>query len=705
MPPKNHKKKASGRPPPKGISAEYIGEIENADGWFLIIQQLGKHLNLPDLTTRSGLRKVHAEFDTIYRRLNATYEQNSGNVKIMGAVAGTYAQMCVDVLLRDKLFEKGFLDKMIPLLKHNDTRHLVLRALSNITHHGGEDVRVAVASQANNIAQTLLDFPDDRVGAELSVAVLSHSLVAVVFFEKQSIDQKLFNSLNMQLIFRSVIAASKHKAASPYIIGHASELITMATLNCTKACHDVPETISLLVAGLRSKDWSHRCSCLGGLIRLPRRDAEDDTRNLDPQRLMDSVRRGFPDNIADILMNYGTTSCDTYITLQSTSEFTKAMTTYSQDRNRDIYPLALKIAELIPRNEFSIVQGAWQSEDPRTGAWEIMDIGLPFTWWADSLPHCARSLREHNHPDLADMLDIKYAIMQQRLPQAFEMARRGLERNPNFAYYHYARSLTADAELGLKSSKKGLKCRESSPFIRFQLLQRSVQHAGDLGISKLQDVREIGDSAWKEGTAFLLSALEDSRLFIKEAPPDNRYMKNVLYYNILLRLAIEGPDISVDLHELNATRKQLKITEEIANFVGVGTPKTGMRVTQDIVLKRYAAAATEWGDVIIKRDADSEIVDTQPHTHAPTSSQTVDASIAAWVEGLSLEDTAKPPKPCRPARTNPTITSNYVALYRCSWCENPSAVLKRCVRCTKTRYCDEGCQKAHWKEHKKVCKA
>lgn len=39
----------------------------------------------------------------------------------------------------------------------------------------------------------------------------------------------------------------------------------------------------------------------------------------------------------------------------------------------------------------------------------------------------------------------------------------------------------------------------------------------------------------------------------------------------------------------------------------------------------------------------------------------------------------------------------------CPSCGKPGKFL--CSRCKSVRYCSKECQKAHWKEHKKVCKA
>ena len=56
-------------------------------------------------------------------------------------------------------------------------------------------------------------------------------------------------------------------------------------------------------------------------------------------------------------------------------------------------------------------------------------------------------------------------------------------------------------------------------------------------------------SKWQVGVAFLQSSLEDAKRFLEEAPPDNRYMKNVAYWFILLTIVV-SEKISPDLREI-----------------------------------------------------------------------------------------------------------------------------------------------------------
>ena len=119
------------------VSRVYVPEIEHAETWDAVVSMLCNYFNLPglccfhvlkyhlldqlktlfiqDLSTRSGLKKVHANFSSIYSKLEKAYEQSArDNYKIKGGVVGIVAKMCVDSLLRNKLFGKG-----IPLLLYS----------------------------------------------------------------------------------------------------------------------------------------------------------------------------------------------------------------------------------------------------------------------------------------------------------------------------------------------------------------------------------------------------------------------------------------------------------------------------------------------------------------------------------------------------------------------------------------------------------
>ncbi|KAJ6469483.1 hypothetical protein C8R45DRAFT_1017230 [Mycena sanguinolenta] len=679
---------STSNPETSQVDLTLIDDIDAAEGWNPVVNILCARLDLPDLSTRSGLKKAHANFDSIYRRLDKLYTRSADNVRIRAGISGIYARLSVDSLLRNKLFERGFLQQIFPLLDTPSCRNLILRALSTITHHGGIPIRMEIARTGSPaLFRSLREFPQDHQTVELAIVTLSHCFIAALCDDGVKLDPSLAKSLDLKSAVDAITDAL-HRLASPsrVLIDHSVQLLAATTLHCKVP----PSTVNFLVAGLRSKDWVYRCICLGALLRLHQNEAEEDQRGMDPMRLMACVSRPAPSHLNEILRAYGFEKCETYVTFKTSNEFQRAMMNCVS--SHDLYSLGLTLAGFILRTEFSISEGMFEGENPATGKREPLDVGLPFKMWSDALPHCAKAIRDKGLPgqaDIADIVEMKYYIMKQRIPDAVKIANAALKRSPGLAYAYYVLTLASDPVVGLRAAKQGMKCTNITPFVRFQMMQRAVEHAGEMGIQILQEASDAEDKKWVEGIAFLTSAMEDAKTYIAEAPPDNRHMKNVLYWYILLHITMTE-EMSADLREVQGFVRKLKIADDFSNWIGVPPPKTYLRLAQQTVVRLFPDAAEEWGEFYART---SSVHGDQPDL----SAEKVEDDLAAWLEDLHLEGERD---------DRPTITTfSNVELYRCSWCGNPSAILRKCAGCSKARYCDGSCQKSHWKEHRRTCSA
>lgn len=85
-----------------GAPESFIGDIDNAVDWYIFVEIMCKTLNIPgtrllphtpvipisdistmtDLATRSGLKKVYADFQNIYQLLNGLYNKYPRNEKL-----------------------------------------------------------------------------------------------------------------------------------------------------------------------------------------------------------------------------------------------------------------------------------------------------------------------------------------------------------------------------------------------------------------------------------------------------------------------------------------------------------------------------------------------------------------------------------------------------------------------------------------------
>lgn len=442
--------------------------------------------------------------------------------------------------------------KILPLVEKDNSRHLALRALTTVTHHGGTDIRKEITLHAPTIVKVLQDYPDDLQAAEFAISSLAHAVTASID-EPQRPAAKYIKALQLPTLLPLVLGFVAKPGASLQLLHHALEFCGHLTQHCTQECLAYPAVVDFLIASIRSPDLHSRFYALGAVIRLHKSSSDPEIMFNDPSTLMAAMQRGLPDHLAQLLINYGTARCDSTLTLRSVTEYQKAMIDCLH--HRDLYKLGLALAELIPRNEFSINEGGFQAVNPSTGKSEFISGGLPFTMWADALPLCAKEIRQRrrsNEEDLADMLDLKFLVIRSRLPEAIALAKKSIERNPKFPYFYYIMTLGTDLEEGLRYAKKGLKIKDATPFVHNVLLSRAVEIAGNLAICRMQE-STVGDRKWEEGQALLSSALDDAQIYLAEAPPDTRHRKSVLYWYIALTLADRGPELSTDLKELKAS--------------------------------------------------------------------------------------------------------------------------------------------------------
>ncbi|CAL1708906.1 unnamed protein product [Somion occarium] len=678
----------------------FFNDIDSTGGWKDVVMFLCDYFQLPDMNRRSGLKKVHVNFPQIYRKLDDAFAQAKtlGNDKVMGGIVCIWAKMSVDARLRNKLFKEGLLSKLIPLLDMRSTRIVGLQALVTMTHHGGIEVREDIAKETPTLLRLMQEFPDDAKVNELVVSTISHATGSLINTDI-SIPARVKKAIDMPTLLKLIVDAMRKPTAEYYLINHGMNFFMSASMHYAREMKAIPPLMNLLVAALRSNDLSIRSDAVITLLRINIPDSEEDTRFSDPHKFMASISRPSPSHLNAACMQYGATKVETYLRTQTMRDYQKAMMECAQ--NHDLVKLGRTLADLITRTEYSVAEGGYQAVNERTGRMELMDVGLPFKMWSDALPHCAKALRAKGELDKADILDIKYWILKQNIPKATAHAEKSLERNPNVAYFYYAIGLSADSTQALRAVKKGLKAKQTTPFVRYYLLWRAVEHAGNMAITMLAN-SPVGEPQWQEGVAFLVSAYEDAKMFFAEAPPDAKHMLCILNWYIILDIAIHGPELSPNLQELEVAKQKIEWASQFAEFIGSPPRKTQLRLTRELILRLYPTATRDWADFITRLDGMSSFTEREQEK----STEIAEDTLSAWLNDLEHEEGEE--GGCGAHHHGPykapSVSRSHVELYRCTHCGNPSAILRKCGGCGKTRYCDSSCQKMHWPEHKKSCK-
>ncbi|KAJ7213266.1 hypothetical protein C8J57DRAFT_1602154 [Mycena rebaudengoi] len=194
----------------------------------------------------------------------------------------------------------------------------------------------------------------------------------------------------------------------------------------------------------------------------------------------------------------------------------------------------------------------------------------------------------------------------------------------------------------------------------------------------------------QEVIALAQKALSSAIAFVNDAPLDADEMPRIVAFTIHLNFLLRGHTFSDDLRELQVQKLSLAYGVARSRVRGFDPPPICLAV--DIILARMPIAWKAWKPAVAR------------HTSKTDSTANVDPNVdlAAWLEKLDTDDPTAKILGLRGVDID-TVRTGLAQLHHCSACHSPSAVLKKCARCKKTRYCNRECQNRHWKVHRKMC--
>ena len=119
--------------------------------------------------------------------------------------------------------------------------------------------------------------------------------------------------------------------------------------------------------------------------------------------------------------------------------------------------------------------------------------------------------------------------------------------------------------------------------------------------------------------------------------------------------------------------KRLDVAKQFNTFLGRKHPDNHLELTADYVLGHYKEASAEWGAIIARLDA-SEPSEYQAQIRSESKAGD---NLASWLAGLHVAGEDEPTKfDVHSTSGNNARDNSY--LYRCTYCNNPSAVLRKC---------------------------
>lgn len=110
-----------------------------------------------------------------------------------------------------------------------------------------------------------------------------------------------------------------------------------------------------------------------------------------------------------------------------------------------------------------------------------------------------------------------------------------------------------------------------------------------------------------------------------------------------------------------------------------------MRLTQEAIMKLYSSASETFSSTISRLDTLYSQENEGMERHSAATSQAED-TLSAWLNEAHIDDHEDHHRnQCISGRKSGKVATDSVELYRCSWCRNPSVVLKKCSRCSKAK--------------------
>ncbi|KAI0709972.1 hypothetical protein C8Q76DRAFT_625279 [Earliella scabrosa] len=637
-----------------------------------------------NLTARKELRDLHQQFDQVYEQLTTAYadaavgvsqglEKYDRDVIVGILVVDQAAQMCADTMLANKLFSKGFFNTIvIPLLLRllrqlEPPMHflqVLLRALAIASSRGGLDLCREVAKYHTEYVKIAV-LSDDPKLFHLSMVLLSHSSRTVVRPEGRSDYSIIPPSAVPNILDVAMATFRKDPDTISYgLLMHAMDLLITSTEHCPEQCKLDTSLIPFLAALTRSRNIAVRANALAAIIRITV-PAEDEPEHgpFYPHLLLASLVNGMPRHLSAALSESPQQVPDMVLMLSALADHKIAMEQAELDQ--DMISLGRKLAALSQMTEWSIFERHSTRDESSRNT-------LLFPSWHSALALCALALRANDTPadlDAADVIEIKSLLQEGRYTEATKLGEAAISRNPHLAYAHYAISMGVDPQRGLRAAKEGLACADTTPFVRSQLLRRATIHAAKRGFQYMCNFPPEPHPLRREAMSIFSSALEDVDTFVTSVSPDNFWLSDMLNWNIVLNVVLNGSHLSDRQLKFQDVQCRIALCVDMQSFIGHRRRLSHMDLVRESIIKAYRSPVREWVRFVSRFDG----LDVNYQAYA------------SHLMGLSVQ-------------------AKSTDLFSCTWCASPSAVLKKCARCGRDKYCGPACQKAHWEVHKVGCR-
>ncbi|KAJ7618605.1 hypothetical protein FB45DRAFT_1007366 [Roridomyces roridus] len=669
-----------------------------------LTQEVTRALCIPDCDTSRGLKKCHESFETIRATLDKVFAQTQEEPApgplvacdhLAGAILLIYARMAQDnILCRRLVFDTPFLDKVVALLSSPVVRQGMVMILSKLCHQRDSEVLRAVA----RFTSTLLDYAEPHMArlpfVERTVCVLSHATTSI--YREPVPDPEVIAALPRAIQF--MLSVVRLPGSTSLSFDHLIMFCHETAPRCPAPLLANPDCLDLLVACARCPDICTRiCSerALIGAFIAP---------HLDKQRQIEPTR----EETRTLLQDYYRENEPFVLKLlDGEAKLSALAKEYKANPDCSHSGLGQELASLVLHHEETIriwigcrVEGA---EDVR-----------------EMLRGCEKAVRiaadETNGLDVtSDILRISLLASEGDRYEASHYALEALKRHPSVPFFYFILAscgcgIGDDVVTRVLYAEKGLQCDDGmTEYLQLALLYIHLYYA-HLLVSQMADGFPA-DFRLKEVNVLMETASANAHTWSRIAPVDHFQRPLLTTVGILIDLLRDGHTWTDEIFQASRLRfcspwRKLMNFQETRTFYTqvcdtARCTRTGFNPMEhtfalDKILDRMSIAWDTWGSTVSCQPP-------KPYTTAAESDHS-EVDIVAWFEKLNTGTCFS--RMFELQGIDPGVKRFGDAnLHTCSYCNNGNAALKKCAGCQQTRYCNNVCQKNHWRSHREACKA